>query len=185
MCVCVFFLPRSLPSVTEEALDCSWKRKTRRKAGLPGSCRLLLLLALFLSAFDLLVDSIAQKGPDLGHEGTSHCIWGECALQVPGHLSCSDLGRAQNSGPTESMLLWSTRESEPEWHRSEKCTQPKVHLRQFPSRATRTLNSVNQESTHTVSRSKPSVGKTLQALPTHASDICLQCSTLPTPQLNK
>lgn len=70
-----------MPSVTEEALDCSWKRRRQgRKAGLPGSCWLLLLLSLCLlffflfsslSAFDLLVDSIAQKGPDLGHEGTA------------------------------------------------------------------------------------------------------------------
>ena len=31
--------------------------------------------------------------------------WGECTHQVPGHLSCMDLGRAQNAGPTESVLL--------------------------------------------------------------------------------
>ena len=32
----------------------------------------------------------------------------DCACQTPGHLSCSDLGRAQNSGPTESGPLRST-----------------------------------------------------------------------------
>ena len=111
--------------------------------------------------------------------------WEKCARQAVGHLSCSDLGRAQNAGPTESVPLWSTRESEPEWCRSEKCTQPKAHLRQFPSRATWTLNSLDQESTHTVIRGKPSVAKTLRALPTHTSDIFLQCSSLPTAQLNK
>ena len=31
-------------------------------------------------------------------------------LQAPGHLSCWDLGRAQNTGPTESTPLWSTQE---------------------------------------------------------------------------
>ena len=30
---------------------------------------------------------------------------GECSCQAPGHLSCMDLGRAQNAGPTESVLL--------------------------------------------------------------------------------
>ena len=33
---------------------------------------------------------------------------GDCAHQAPGHLSCSDLGRAQNAGSTESAPLWST-----------------------------------------------------------------------------
>ena len=34
-------------------------------------------------------------------------------------------------------------------------------------------------------RGKPSVAQTLRALPIHASDICLQCSSLPTAHLNK
>ena len=42
--------------------------------------------------------------------------WISCSLQLgatvlaqaPGHLSCSDLGRAQNSGPTKSAPLWNT-----------------------------------------------------------------------------
>ena len=38
-----------------------------------------------------------------------HCpTWGECAYQAPGHLRCSDLGRAQNVRPTEAVPLWST-----------------------------------------------------------------------------
>ena len=38
-----------------------------------------------------------------------HCpTWGAYANQAPGRLSCSDLGRAQNAGPTESVPLWST-----------------------------------------------------------------------------
>ena len=47
------------------------------------------------------------------------------------------------------------------------------------------LSAVDQESLNAVSRGKPSVAQTLQALPTHASDICLQCSSLPAAQLNK
>ena len=39
---------------------------------------------------------------------------GECTLQAPGHLSCSDLGRAQNADPTKSVPLWSMQEPEPE-----------------------------------------------------------------------
>ena len=61
---------------------------------------------------------------------------GDCARQAPGRLSCSDLGRVQNAGPTESVPLWSTREPEPEWLTPGKCTQPRAHLRQFSGRAT-------------------------------------------------
>ena len=110
---------------------------------------------------------------------------GESTHQAPGHLSCSDLGRAQNTGPTVSMPLWSTQKQEPEWLRPGKCTQPRACFRQFPCRAIWSLSSVDRENTHSVSGVKPSVVQTLRALPTHASDICLQHSFLPTAQLNK
>ena len=58
---------------------------------------------------------------------------GDCARQAPDHLSCSDLGRAQSAGPTESAPLWSTQEPEPERLRPVKCTQPRACLRQFPA----------------------------------------------------
>ena len=51
-----------------------------------------------------------------------------CAHQAPGHLSCLDLGRAQNAGPTESAPLWSTRVPEPERLRPGKCIQPRAGL---------------------------------------------------------
>ena len=54
-----------------------------------------------------------------------------------------------------------------------------LHFRQFPCRATWSLSSVDHESTHAMSGGKPSVAQTLWALPTHASDIFLQCSSLP------
>ena len=38
----------------------------------------------------------------------------DCALQTPHHLSYSDLGRAQNAGPTESAPLRTTQVPEPE-----------------------------------------------------------------------
>ena len=38
---------------------------------------------------------------------------GQCTLQASGHLRWSDLGRAQNTGPTESVPLWNAQESEP------------------------------------------------------------------------
>ena len=113
------------------------------------------------------------------------CNCGECAHQTPGCLSCSDLGKAQNTGPTEFVPLWSTQEPEPEWGRTGKYTKCRAHLRRFACRATWSLSSADQESTHTVSGSKPSVAQTLQALHTHDSDICLQCSSLPAAQLNK
>ena len=49
-----------------------------------------------------------------GEDDKMHHTWGVCARQAPGHLSCLDLGRAQNAGPTEPVTCWSTREPEPE-----------------------------------------------------------------------
>ena len=63
-------------------------------------------------------------------EAISH---GDRTRQTPGQLSCSDLGRAQNGGPTESVPLRTTRVPEPEWLRPGKCTQPRAGLRQFPA----------------------------------------------------
>ena len=68
---------------------------------------------------------------DLGGDKTHH-TWGECTRQTPGCLSCSDLGRAQDAGPTASAPLWSPWEPEPEPLRPGKYTQPRAHLRQFP-----------------------------------------------------
>ena len=123
------------------------------------------------------------SGWDGGGDKTHRPTWGECACQAPSCLSCSDLGRAQNAGPSESAPLWSTQVPEPERLRPGKGIQPRPALESC--RAIWSLSSVDWESTHAVSGDKPSVAKTLRALPTHASDICLQCSSLPTAWLNK
>ena len=69
-----------------------------------------------------------------GGGNKTHCPpGGDCTHQAPGHLSCSDLGRAQNAGPTKSAPLGSTQEPESEQLRPGKCTQPRAHLRQFPA----------------------------------------------------
>ena len=73
------------------------------------------------------------SGWDGGGDKTHPPTGGDCTRQAPGHLSCSDLGRAQNAGPTESAPLWRTREPEPEWLRPGKYTQPRARLRQFPA----------------------------------------------------
>ena len=57
----------------------------------------------------------------------------QCSYQAPGCLSCSDLGRAQNACPTESVPLWTTREPEPEWFRPGKCTKCRAHFGQCPA----------------------------------------------------
>ena len=57
--------------------------------------------------------------------------WGECAHQAPGHLSCSDLGRAKNTALTKSAPLWSTQEPEPEWLRPGKFMEPRGILDSF------------------------------------------------------
>ena len=114
-----------------------------------------------------------------GGDKTQPPTGGDCARHAPGHLSCWDLGRVENAGPTESVPLWSTQEPEPEWLRPGKCMQPRACFRQFPYRATWSLGSVDWESTHAVSGGKPSMAETLRALPTHTSDICSQCSSPP------
>ena len=55
------------------------------------------------------------------------------AHQTPHHLSCSDLGRAQNTGPTESVPLRTTRVHEPEQLRPGRCMQPRAGLARFPA----------------------------------------------------
>ena len=66
--------------------------------------------------------------------------------QALGFLSCSDLGRAQNTCPARSVPLQST--WEPEWLRPGKCTKHKAHFGQCPCRAPWSLSSVDPESTH-------------------------------------
>ena len=105
---------------------------------------------------------------------------GDCARQAPGHLSCSDLGRAQNAGPTESAPLWSTREPEPECLRPGKCTQPRACLRQFPCRATWSLNSVDWERTHAMSGANPVGLKHCEHSP--HTPVIFVCSVPPSPQ---
>ena len=124
-----------------------------------------------------------QPGPGWWLRHMAHL--GQCTRQAPGHLSCSDLERAQNARPTKSVPLQSTREPEPEQLTPGKCTKCRAHFGQHPCRATWSLSNVDWESTHAVSRGKPSVVLTLRALPTHASDICLQCSSLATAQQKK
>ena len=51
--------------------------------------------------------------------------------QTPHHLSCLDLGRAQNTGPTESVPLRTTRVPEPERLRPGRRMQPRAGLRWF------------------------------------------------------
>ena len=56
----------------------------------------------------------------------------DLARQTPHHLSCSDLGRAQNAGPTESASLRTTRVPEPEQLRPGRCMQPRAGFGRFP-----------------------------------------------------
>ena len=69
-----------------------------------------------------------KSGWDGGGDKMQPPTGGDCACQAPGHLSCLDLGRAQNAGPTESAPLWSTRVPEPERLRPGKCIQPRAGL---------------------------------------------------------
>ena len=44
------------------------------------------------------------SGRDTGGDKLQPPTGGNCACQALGHLSCSDLGRAQNAGPTKSVF---------------------------------------------------------------------------------
>ena len=77
------------------------------------------------------------SGWDEGGDKSQPSTGDDCTHQAPGHLSCSDLGWAQNAGPTKSAPLWSTREPEPEWFRPGECMQPRASIRQFPAEQTR------------------------------------------------
>ena len=78
-------------------------------------------------------------GPGRWVRCTAHL--GQCTLQTPGHLSCSDLGRVQNACPAKSVPLWNTWESEQ--LRPGKCTKHRVCFGQCPCRAPWSLSSVD------------------------------------------
>ena len=89
-------------------------------------------------------------------------------------------GKGTKHSPTESAPLWSTQEPEPEWLRPGKCTQPKVHLRKFPCRATWRLSSVDWESIHAISGANPVWPRHCEHSP-HTLVIFV-CSVPPSPQ---
>ena len=71
--------------------------------------------------------------PENGAAGTGEVISrSDRAHQTPDHLSCSDLGRAQNAGPTLSVPLRTTQVPEPERLRPGRCMQPRAGLGRFP-----------------------------------------------------
>ena len=96
------------------------------------------------------------SGWDGGRDKLQPSTGGDYSRQGPGNMSCLDLGRAQNAGPTKSVPLWSTREPEPERLTPGKCMQTRAHIRQFPAE-----HIVDWESTHTMSRGKHSVAESL------------------------
>ena len=69
------------------------------------------------------------SGLDGGDDKSQLSTGGGCAHQAPGHLSCSDVGRAQNAGPTKSAPLQSTQEPKPERFRPGECMQPRASIR--------------------------------------------------------
>ena len=108
-----------------------------------------------------------QSSRDGGGDKSQPSTGGDHARQAPGHLSCSDLGSAQNAGPTQSAPLWSTREPEPERLRPGKCTQPRQYRLGKHTRP---------------ERGQTQCGRDTASI---ARDTCWQCSSLPTARLNK
>ena len=62
----------------------------------------------------------AGTGEAISHSDRTH--------QTPHHPSCSEVGRVQNAGPTESAPLSATRVPEPGWLRPGRCMQPRAAL---------------------------------------------------------
>ena len=83
--------------------------------------------------------SSASEGASVVHPenwaaGTGEVISrSDCAQQTPHHLSCSDLGRAKNSGPTESAPLRTTQVPKHERLRPGRCMHPRAILGRFPA----------------------------------------------------
>lgn len=74
------------------------------REGLPGSRWLLLILCLLPSAFELLADSIAQKGPNFAHEGTATAS--PCKTNAARSLGVQAPGlRIQGSGNIKFKLF--------------------------------------------------------------------------------
>ena len=112
-----------------------------------------------------------------------HTVYlGQCARQAPGHLSCLDLGRAQNKGPNESVPLWSTQEPEPEWLRPGKCRQTWACFGQSPWGATRSLSSVDQETQTPWAGSNPVWPRHCEHSPHRP--VIFVCSVPPSPKHN-
>ena len=92
------------------------------------------LLTSEFSASDGVIAWFERPGIDPENQaaGTEEAIsHSDPAHQTPGHLSCSDLGRAQNAGPTEFVPLSTIRVSESERLRPGRCMQPGAGLKQF------------------------------------------------------
>ena len=71
--------------------------------------------------------------PENREAGMGHAIsCSNCTGQTPHHLSCLDLGRAQNAGPTESAPLRTTWVPEPEQLRPGRGMKPRASIRRFP-----------------------------------------------------
>ena len=106
------------------------------------------------------------------------------ARQTPGHLSYSDLGRAQNAGPTESVPLRTTRVSEPERLRPGKAYNSGLASdSSWQSNLEPKQCRLGKHTRHEQGQAQG--GGDTESIPTHAGDICLQCSSLLTVQLKK
>ena len=110
-----------------------------------------------------------------------HCTWGECAHQAPGCLSCSD----QGSHKTKAQLSLCLCGVPQNLNLSSLGLGSAPNSGPTPCRAAWSRSSVDGESTHSTSGGKPSVAGTLRVLPTHATEMCLQCPSLPTARVNK
>ena len=108
---------------------------------------------------------------------------GDCTHQATGHLSCSDLGSHKTQAQPSLRLC-----GEPENQNLSGSDLGRTHNPGPASDSSWQINLEHEQCRlgkhRRHERGKPSVTETLRALPTHASDICLQYSSLPTEGLN-
>ena len=114
---------------------------------------------------------------DGGGDNMYRAIWGECA---PKHLVTWAAWTWEGHKTQHNWVcaLWSAQEPEPERLRPGKCTQPRAHLRQFTSRATWSLSSVDGESTRSVWAGETQCGPDTASAP-HTRQGCLSAGLLP------
>ena len=119
---------------------------------------------------------------DRGGDKLQPSTGGNDTHQTPGHLSCSDLGWRKTQAQPSLRLCGVPENLNLRGLDLGSTGKPGPESDSFQQSNLESESSVDWESTHAMSGGQTSVAELLRA---HASDICLQCSSLPKARLNK